>query len=283
MKKLKLIFLITVLLITAVYLSLFMTGRVERSYDVLPETSIINLGDRKLSLENFASEYKPNIFTDPKNEKQKILWTWYEVVENKDSYDIVYYNCWENEKNPYKSFDFIYKIFRVAYFGYPLYDIEYILIKVNKQNGKIVRCNFETSIYDNYNQKVVKHYLSELTNIDSLQFQETIINKDEKRIVESHIYNYKNDTKKISLGIKTWNHMLCAVHNSNASRFSKLCNSDILYLNNSDYKKYKFCRKSQSEHLTKDNFLHIIGIATILFGIFISPILIKKRSPSNYS
>jgi hypothetical protein len=131
--------------IISFFISAFLTGRTERTYDILPfdEDSII--GGEELSGNALAEMYTPILLSHPQHSTQRILRTWYEIIENKDSYDVIYYPCWENEKSNNLLHTASYAIFRSVYYGYPLYDIEYILIRISKKNGEIIKSTFITS------------------------------------------------------------------------------------------------------------------------------------------
>ncbi len=271
------IFAIIILLIIAFLLSAYFTGRKSRSYKIIPFHTTIRLGDEEISTFEFANRYQPKIFSNPQNPSQPILWTWYEIIESENTYDIVYYNCWENEISPKKSFDFIYKIFRSVYFGYPLYDIEYLMVKVSKNNYEIENVTFETSISNDYNKKIVTHYINFLNQEDKNIYTNLIKDKKGKVIRENKISIDKVGFK-IHLGIQTWNHMLCPISNKNRNVYSAFQNSPKLKeLSDTDYKKYKFSRKSQSEHKTETEKVSLFLLTIVFFSLFTYPLYKTKK------
>ncbi|MBK7764475.1 MAG: hypothetical protein IPI46_14235 [Bacteroidetes bacterium] len=170
--------LITICFVIAFLCSAFLSGRSNRSYQVMDSSNKIMLPSGTLTLHEFASKFKPILYSSPKFHPQTILWTWYEVVEKNDYYDIVYYHCWENEINPNQSFNIVYKIFRTVYFGYPLYDIEYLQVRISKSTGEVLKSKYETSVDVNYQQRIVKHSRAELVRATEESFVETIFGKD---------------------------------------------------------------------------------------------------------
>jgi len=272
MTKLKTILIIVVLIIIAFLIVAYFTGRKSRSYNIFPFNTQIKIGENQVSTLEFANTYHPKLFSNPKNPTQPILWTWYEIIETDNSYDIVYYHCWENEVNPKKSFDVVYKIFRSVYFGYPLYDIEYVLVKVNKTSFKVENITFETSINSNYNQEIVMHYVNSISRKDENSFIDLVSDKSGNDIESSTILLDKTESK-IHLGIQTWNHMLCPISNTNRMFYSSIQNTGKLkQLTNTDYKAYKFSRKSQSKYKTESKPLILvlltIGISSLLVYLF---------------
>jgi hypothetical protein len=258
MARLKTIVSTLCLLIIAFLIAAYFTGRTSRSYEVMPFDAPIEVGDTTLSTLEFATNYQPLVFLNPKNESQPILWTWYEIIETSTSYDIVYYTCWENEVNPKKSFDVIYKIFRYVYFGYPLYDIEYLMVKVNKSTADIETILFETSIDTNYNQDIVRHYVNTLNRVTDTTFVSTVNDKAGEELKKTTLVLDTTDAK-VHLGIQTWNHMLCPITDDNRPVYTTLNNAgDLKPLTASDYKTYKFSRKSQSAHKTESGIWSLV-------------------------
>lgn len=268
MAKLKLIFGTLCLSILAFLIAAFITGRTSRGYEVLPFDETLEVGDTTLSTLDFATTYQPKTFSNPKNESQAILWTWYEIIETNRSYDIVYYTSWENEVNPKKSFDVIYKVFRAVYFGYPVYDIEYLMVRVNKSNAAIEAITFETSISNDYNQDIVRHYVNTLSRDTDTTFVSVVNDKAGKELKKTTLV-LDTTGAKVHLGIQTWNHMLCPITVDNRPIYTQLNNTgELKALTASDYKKYKFSRKSQSEHKTESGLWSLVLLTIGIFSVF---------------
>lgn len=128
------ILFILILVLTTLFAA-FLSGRIKRSYLVHDFSENITINDRNFQSEELAEKYKPLPLIRTTTTSPPLLWIWYEIIDNTDAININYYFNWENEINPNKSINIFYSIFRSAYFGYPLYDIEYFQIEIEKKAG----------------------------------------------------------------------------------------------------------------------------------------------------
>ncbi|NTW31971.1 MAG: hypothetical protein HGB12_04995 [Bacteroidetes bacterium] len=245
MKIYKAFILIIFFILIALIYSACYTGNKSRNYKVINSNEQIILADKSYSASEIAKIYQPVIRANPKYEIQKLLWTWYEVIDKSSYYEIVYYNCWENEINPDHTFDFLYKIYRALYFGYPIFDIEYFQVNINKKTAKAESYLFETSINNDYNQKIIKHYISKIKRISDTLFTNETYEKNGNKLISNNLL-LKTTLNRVHLGIKTWNHLLCPISEENEGTYNVIFDSELKELSAGDYEKYKFCRKSRN-------------------------------------
>jgi len=217
-----------------------------REYEVLDQFSIITIGNKSLKINEFVIDYQPQVFYKLNKKQDSLLKTFYEVIEKDEVYRIIYYHCWQNEYNPSKILNIIYNVFRSAYYGKPLYDIEYFQIDVSKKDGKPIKFRMESSMKNKFDQKFVKHYTSELKEVEN-EYVLSITDSRNKFYKESKTTPILKDYS-IFVGVQTWNHMLVFLSNNNKNKFERYpLNSKLIYLSKDLYKKHKFSRKSKGE------------------------------------
>ncbi len=143
-------------------LAAYLTGHTRRGYAVLPEDAVGLVAQESLTMPALAERYAPILKINSANPTPDLLWIYYEVVDNSSSatYDIVYYVVWENEIHPNPTLNRLYSIFRAPYYGYPLYDIEYIQVSVDHQTGQIAGILHEDSPGDDYFVTVSEHLVA---------------------------------------------------------------------------------------------------------------------------
>lgn len=264
--------------IVAFLLAAHFTGKDARAYEVLPFDRKIEINGKLVVSKDFAEIFQPKIFADTTHLHPKILWAWYEIVETKDNYDIIYYNCWEDEIVPKKSSNFLYSIYRSVYYGYPLYDIEYLMVKVKKGTFKPEKITFDTSIDKDYEKEIVIHYTNALYANENNTYKSLISDKADNLIDDQGNLAVETTDLKVHLGINTWNHMLEPITQTNKAIYPTLENSNLLKpLTDEDYSNYKFSRKGQSEHVTKTNNLMLWLLTAVFFMIFTVLVFQIKR------
>src|SRR6185312_3470696 len=210
------------------------TGYDKRTYTVLKAT---DLGYKYASIEKMAQQYEPEMYLRPSTQTPPLMWVWYEATPTDSTIDITYHYTWEDEINPNKFFHVFYSIYRAAYFGYPLYDIEYFQINVSKRTGLVQGIRFETSPSNDFYPSVVKH-----------------IKVSINRHADGNYYNGNKivvpifDTMHVKAGVQTWNHLSCLIDSNSRSAYSQLLVAPLKYLADNEFSHYKFVRKSQGEH-----------------------------------
>ncbi|MDR0860729.1 MAG: hypothetical protein LBO09_07320 [Candidatus Peribacteria bacterium] len=287
--------------IVSFMISAFLTGRIKRAYEILPFNHDIYIKE-SIRLYDFAKQYQPLLYDDPQQNNPKLLRTWYEVVENKETYDIIYSPCRENEKSSNWLHNTSYAIFRSVYYGYPLYDIESILVKVDKKSGDVIKYVFETP-FNHYSNPLLKeganffveHYINTLgkirryvhsfkkakhhsarhctTSLEKVHndmFRQTICKKGKNTIVQNAPITLHYEDTHIKLATLTRNHLLGPLTSQNKNIYTQNTTSKLKNLTDEDYKTYKFARKSQTEHKTKAPAYQLILVACLFFIIGIA-------------
>ncbi len=253
------------------------TGYDQRTYPVLLPEEIVQIAGIRQSVKQLAAKYQPAMFLRSSTPSPPLLWVWYEVVPNQSTLDFVYYHAWQNEIHPKPIFHMLYSIYRVAYYGYPLYDIEYFQVSVSQTTGEVIGFRFETSSGNDYFSMVNEHlvakyqrntngtYRKELTSIDGSSISVT----DEVPLV------FKKD--HVMVGVHTWNH-LSRLLTAEDQNFDVALQSSLKPLRHQDYARFKFVRKSHGDHQTPETRwkFPIASLATLaLIGY---PVFLKDRT-----
>lgn len=271
MEKIFLYLLALFILIPVVTLaSVFVTGRVYRSYPVLADDSKIEINGKWAEINEHAEKYIPFMYKQEAVITPPLLWVWYNAVDMGDKIDFVYYNVWENEINPNPLVHRYYSFFRAFYYGYPLYDIEYVQITVSKLNGYVLAFMFETGPSNDYYSIFNEHLVVKAEFISDGDYAIQIINRDTRKEMESFIDKPQFDNMHVKLGVQTWNHLSALMLPSNATIYTQeVPHNRLKYLSNTEYAKYKFVRKSQGDHITRENKLNIL-ISSIAIFVFVT-------------
>jgi hypothetical protein len=250
--------------------SAFITGRTKRAYPVLDNNLMIVVNGQSGTVNEFAEKYRPVMYKQEMVITPPILWVWYNAVDMGDRIDYIYYNVWENEINPNPLVHRYYSFFRAFYYGYPLYDIEYIQITVSKSDGVVDEIRFETGPSDNYYSIFNEHIVVKANRKSSDDYQFQLIDRDTRNEIELYVDNPKFTETHIKLGVQTWNHLSTLIVPSNESVYTVEvpCNQ-LKYLSNEEYANAKFVRKSQGDHITTENKLSIV-VSVIAIFVFVT-------------
>ncbi len=259
------------------------TGRVDRAYAVLDPSADIQVGSETLSVEELASRYQPITRLGYANPSPPLLQTDYEVVDNADTWDIDYYNVWEDEINPIPLIHQIYRFFRSAYYGSPVRDIEYIQINISKVDGTISMVQFETSPGTNYSVVISVHLVARYIRTDGDKFNVIITDKDSGGQVDTQegVVPWFEGSHLV-IEVATWNHLSRLATQDIASSSTRL-QPPLHFLTNEEYRSMKFVRKSQGDHQTVESPVgRAIGVGAMMVfaavsGYWIAARLSKKK------
>jgi hypothetical protein len=275
------IFLFLLILLLSVLIVSYYTGRDKRSYKTLLPSDTFIIGGNTFTIENLAQQYKPEMYLRPSTPTPKLKWIWYEATPNDRTIDFTYYFNWENEINPNKTIHKLYSIFRAAYYGYPLYDIEYFQITVNKSNGLVQRIRFETSKSDDYFPTVVEHIILGVDRDVNGNYYKTKISSTGEKISSKEPIDVEFDNQRVKAGVQTWNHLTRLLDKNAIPEYSLLQDMPLKFLSDSDYKSYKFVRKSQGDHKTKENKITFYISCVLVFMFVTVPIYFIRRRKIN--
>jgi hypothetical protein len=179
-----------------------------------------------------------------------------------DTYDLIYYPVWENEINPESKPGFLFSLFKMAYYGFPPYDINYFQVNVNKDSGIILRILFETNMdrdfYSVLNEDAIANYeLSEghNYNLKLSTLDGKIISQEIDQAIEL-IDNHP------VVGIVRWSHSYILINSMNDT-FDQDIDSDLRYMAKRDYAINKIARKNQPIYKTKETKVDQIFLALV--------------------
>ena len=257
------------LLLAGAFLAAFLTGRVSRDYEALPPDAVVTSAGEELSVQELAERHVPRLFLRPETSSPPLLGIWYEAVPVAEGIDLVYHFNWENEVNPNAGINPLYALFRAAYFGYPLRDIEYFQVEVDMERGLVERLRFETSRSVDYEQVIVEHIVLEAEREEGNVF------RVERRTKEGEMVGAGREELlfeggHVLAGVVTWNHMCALLDAGNRAAFSKAQRAELEALGEDDYRAFKFARKSQGDHGTREG----IWSLALALGIFLGLVLL---------
>lgn len=267
MSKIIYTILILIVLIPLILLtSVMVTGRVKRAYAVLVSSQEIQINNQTAPVGNFAEAYRPIMYKQAQVSTPPILWVWYNAVDQGDKVDFIYYNVWENEINPNPLIHKYYSFFRAFYYGYPLYDIEYVQVTVSKLNGRVEAVMFETGPSDNYYSIFNEHIILRAEVIDGSNYDVRLTNRDTLEELNAYTTQLEFDNTNVKLAVQTWNHLSALLTPEKKAIYTEELNfNKLVELSNQDYANYKFVRKSQGDHVTRENKFPIFVSAIAIF------------------
>jgi len=242
---------ILILVFICLIVATLLTGHDKRDYQVLDPDQTVDIEQKKMLVSQLAELYKPRMFINSATPSPPLLWVWYEAIANENRYDIVYYHVWENEINPNRIIHYYYSLFRAFYFGYPLYDIEYFQVKINRNDGTIQGLRFETSPSDEYYQLIPDHIIVLINKIDSVKYREQRMSTKGNILSEKDDVNLQLEDTHVMVAAQTWNHVHCLRSNE---KYDLYLDAPLKILTEEDYQKYKFSRKSQGDYRTRQKF-----------------------------
>jgi hypothetical protein len=191
---------------------------------------------------------------------------------------LVYHPAWENEIHPNPILHRLYSAYRAVYYGLPLWDIEYIQININREDGTIRKVRYETSVSGDYYRALSLHHYV-FVNKDNGTYNKKVVDGDGKLIGETTDISLPlRDGHRLSFGILTWSHQLILL-DASPEGYTIEMQMPLEHLSERDYAKYKFCRKSQGDYVTTESKI-ILSVLTIISFLAITLpgfILAKKR------
>lgn len=270
---------------TGILLAAYLTGRTPRAYSVLPPDQILHIAGEESSVATWAERYAPQLHLRPETPSPPLLGIWYEAIPTDQGLDFVYHFNWEDEKAPHKTVNALYAVFRAAYFGYPLRDVEYFQVGVNVETGNVDRLLVETSRTAKFDTDIVEHIVLEAERSSENVFW---VEKREKggKLVEQYEGEQLFEGRHVQAGVATWNHLSNLLSSESQSEYSIRQTAALAPLDEATYKGYKFARKSQGGHNSSEPLSGKIFAGVIVLFSFIFPIVLirwsrrRKRSAS---
>jgi hypothetical protein len=243
---------IGIILLVAVAL----TGRVSRAYSVLsPEASVV-VDNQPIMIHTLAEQYLPEMYLRETTPSPPLLWVFYEAVDTQRTIDLTYYYVWENEINPIPTLHKAYWLFRAAYYGYPVRDIEFFEVKIERNTGNAIEFLFETSPADDYFVTISEHIRARYLLQTDGSYLEIRYNRNNVELSRQTVAQPLFNNHHVLSIVQTWNHLSRFLSEKDED-ISKL-NITLKQLSNQEYRAYKFPRKSQGDHQTSENPLSFI-------------------------
>lgn len=246
-------------------LSVAFSGHEARAYNTLAAYENVIIADQPLTVGELAAKHAPEYLLNSANPSPPLLWIWYEAVPTTDTIDLIYYAVWENEINPEPIIDKGYALFRAAYYGYPLRDIEFTQLSIDRSSGEVVGLLFETSPGDDYFVRISEHLTARYTRQESGAFTETLTTRAGAPVAQQADVPVIFRQTHPQIYVQTWNHLsrLLKAEDENLEKLE----AELRELQENDYRQYKFSRKSQGDHKTQANplTLPLTFLATLFF------------------
>jgi len=256
---------ILIILFISFSLAAHFTGKDMRAYEVLSPTEHISIAGKDWTAAELAAEYSPIVKIRSSTYSLPLLKIKYNLVPGNGSVDIIYYFVWEDEIHPNGFIHAIYKYFRAVYYGIPVRDIEYFQITINRDSGIVEKIRFETSPGNDYYVNYSKHLIAIYEGGENSLYEETLLDKSSGEILskeENRMVDFQG--RHLLVGVLTWNHLSGLLHDQ--PEYDQTLEAGLEYLSAEEYQAGKYVRKSQGDHVTKENKSGII--LGWLFSIF---------------
>jgi hypothetical protein len=267
----------SLILVLSFWIAMAVTGFKARAYPILPENVPLMIGGEEVTALELATRYQPQLYLRPETVTPPPVVMWYEIVDAPEAWVLIYYSEWENEIHPNRQLHYLYSIFRASFYGWPLKDIEYIQINVDKQDGHIRRIRFETTMAQEYDVTISHHFLLFL-NCTAAYCDRTISSSNGDVVVlKDRISLPAEGQHRIQLGVATWNHLMVLLDDTNQRLYTEPVNFELRYLDDDIYKRDKYARKSQGDYTTPESW-HSRTIAVLVsFGLILTAVTVIRR------
>lgn len=262
---------VAILFVAAVLVAAAVTGRDRRAYRVLRPADTVILGGQPMTIVELASRYRPYVYLRETTPSPPLLWVWYEAIPRGNHIDLVYYFNWKDEVNPNPAIHRLYSVFRAAYYGFPLYDIEYFQVGIDTRDSSISRVRFETSDGNDFYQPFPTHITVIGERRADGEFVVSQISDSGEVLSGPRPSRAGPNGVRLRVGIQTWNHLSQLLTEEEVRHgFLRIPEAEapLRYLSDGDYRRFKFVRKSQGDHRTRQNPRSAI-VAILAVAIFV--------------
>ena len=245
----------------ALLLAAAVTGTAERGYEVQAPENLVEVGPGRVSVRELATTFQPRMMLDAATPSPRLLWIWLEAVDVEGRVDLIYHWVWENEIHPEKTVNRMYALFRAAYFGYPLYDIEFFQVSLDRETGNLLGALFETACEQGFFQPLPQHCSARIERRPDGGFLQEIRSK-EGRLLSSGEISPSFKGSRLTAAVQTWNHLSVLLTDSELEQASwQEVSAPLKPLSAEDFASHKFSRKSQGDYKTHDSKAVLAGAA----------------------
>lgn len=274
--------IILVLLLISLLIAAFISGKNDRSYLVLDPAEKIVITGEESTVKDVVEKYKPIIRIRSTTPSLPLLVIKYNVVQIGEKLDIVYYFVWQDEIHPNPFINKLYWLFRAAYYGVPVRDIEYFQLSIDTRTGEVTGILFETSPGDDYFVRYSKHLIARYELLSGSRYIETISDRSDGTLISRQVVELQIIGGRADVGVITWNHLVRLIDDS-MDDFDLRLDANLEFLTDKEYRDGKYVRKSQGDHKTKeDPVSYLLGASfSVLFfiisGLFFYRVIISRR------
>lgn len=252
------------------------TGNTIRSYLYYEADAVVSINNKSLTVTDLAQQYQP-VLSRPQHENIPTpLSMWWEAIANESEIVLVYHPVWEDEFHPNPIVNKLYYIYRGIVYGFPVRDIEFIQINIERTSGEISKVRFEGSIDNIYNTTISQHTFITITKQNGDYYIQTIL-PDGKTITEP--INIVGPTLKF--GAATWSHQFVFLENT-SNYYTQEIPFQLEYLTDKEYSNHKLARRSQGDFATQEGvisvfFRYATMVVFVVFPTIIARILHRKN------
>lgn len=275
------ILVVWLLLVIAGFTAAALTGRVKRAYATLPAGAVVKIAGVEKALPDWAKEYQPVMMQRSRLPTPPLLAVLYEAVDQPEELVLVYYHVWEDEVHPDPVYHRLYWLFRAAFYGYPVRDIEFFQVSVSKQSGEVTQVLFETTPGSDYFVRLSKHILARYHRTGT-GYRLTLSERDGELISEQERAPVQFQNHRIVVGVATWNHLTQAVKPDDAD-FDRTATAPLDLLTEEGYRNGKYVRKSQGDFKTSlpliDRWFGLFAMGVVMGPVWLFySVFFPKRS-----
>lgn len=218
----------------------------ERDYIVLSPSDEIKVANHSYTVEEVALRYQPIIYQSPELAGPIPFASKYEVIPRNHELILVYHMYWQDEIHPNPIIHFLYRLFRIYYYGSSL-DIESVEIWVDSETGKITRIVFETEPSEDVKPFAPSHEHAEINLLPDGRYAK--VESGKMRMV-----NLLFENGHVEIEVLTWNHDY-SIHKGKAMTSHK---PPLSFLTDEEYAKERFVRRRLRKYVTRNEFLLLI-------------------------
>ncbi|MBS1911211.1 MAG: hypothetical protein JST22_04435 [Bacteroidetes bacterium] len=197
-----------------------------------------------------ARRFAPRLYDQQKQPADSLLWSWYCVGALDSDVLIVYYPTWSSETHPNPVLNELYSNVRGSYYGLPLYDIEYISIRLDGVRGRMKAVEFQTAFVRDFDAYIVEHIICRLSiqgdTVAAITYYRTNGDVVHRRTVSC----LSQTSVSVDLRITTWNHMLGLICNPDAAS-GRILIPPLRKLSVVEFDRYRFGRRSQPQPMNQ--------------------------------